>query len=127
MQSKGFKSFLVKTFTVELALFLLSLPFVSAKGFQFSLSFVLGYVIVATDLVLIAFFSRKLPELAQSGTIPKSGLSFRLAVISALLFVFVLFTDVNLFAIILAVATGQTGLLITLLFERRELEEWKEQ
>jgi len=125
---KYFKLFLLRLLAVELTLFIFFFFFlISVKGIKFSLSFFLGYTVVAIDFVLIALFSRKLPDFVKRGEVPKSGLTFRLMAIVLLLLGFLMFTDVNLFAIILAVTVGQFGLLVTLLLEKRELERWKEQ
>jgi hypothetical protein len=125
---REFESFLSLFIKIEGFFFLLGLAVsVLLKGFSvFSLSFVLGYAVVAVDYFQLVRFSRRLPELVRLGVFPKSGFMWRYLSVLLILVGFSLFTPVDFFAIISAVALSQIGLFLAVLVHRKEWRKWKE-
>ncbi len=125
---REFESFLSLFIKIEVFFFLLGLAVsVLLKGFSvFSLSFVLGYAVVAVDYFQLVRFSRRLPELVRLGVFPKSGFMWRYLSVLLILIGVSLFTPVDFFAIISAVALSQIGLFLAVLVHRKEWRKWKE-
>ncbi|WP_456455546.1 hypothetical protein [Thermovibrio sp.] len=121
-----FDSFLKRLWRVELSLFAFSLTFLLVfKGISsFTLSFVLGYFVALFDLFLLARFSKRVPQLALSGYFPKSGFTWRFVAVALILFGLSMFTTLNFFAIISAVAAANLGLFVAVILQRKELERW---
>ena len=126
---REFNLFVDTLFKVQLSAFLAGFSFlVLLKGFSlFTLSFVVGYVAVAVNYLFLVRFSRKVPELVSSGVVPNSGFGGRFFFTLLVLLFFALFTPVNFFAIILAVALSQVGLFVAVLIQGKERKGWKEQ
>ncbi len=125
---REFESF-IKTFTVVELLsfffgFLISFVF---KGFSnFTLSFIAGYLVMAFDYYLLVKFSRRLPQQVLAGYFPKPGFFWRYLSIILILVGLSLFTRLDFFAIISAVALSQLGLFVSVLVHRKEWRKWKE-
>ena len=125
---REFESF-IKTFIVVELLsfffgFLISFVF---KGFSnFTLSFIAGYLVMAFDYYLLVKFSRRLPQQVLAGYFPKSGFFWRYLSIILILIGLSLFTRLDFFAIISAVALSQLGLFVSVLVHRKEWRKWKE-
>jgi len=97
------------------------------KGLSaFTFSFFIGSFIVFLDYLYLVRFSRRLPELVKAGIVPKSGFIWRYASILLILVGISLFTPLNFFAIISAVALSQLGLFISVLLFYKEWRRWKE-
>ena len=123
---REFDSFLKRLWKVELSLLALSLtPLFVFKGLSpFTLSFTVGYLVALFDLFLLARFSKRVPQLALSGYFPKSGFTWRFVAVALILFGLSMFTPLNFFAIISAVATANFGLFLAVILQRKELERW---
>ncbi len=123
---REFDSFLKSLVAVEFFLFTSSTLLVLAlKGFSvFTLSYLVGYAVMAFDLFLLARFSRRVPLLASAGYFPKSGFFWRFMAVGLILFGVSLFTQVNFFAIISAVAMANLGLFVAVILSRKEWEKW---
>ncbi len=123
---REFDSFLKNLIFVEAALFLLSSGIVLIlKGLStFSLSFFIGYLVMAFDLFLLARFSKRVPQLVSAGYFPRSGFFWRFMAVGLILFGVSLFTQLNFFAIISAVATANLGLFVAVILSRKEWEKW---
>ncbi len=125
---REFESF-IKTFAVvELLLFslglLISLIFEGLSNFTFS--FVIGYLVMAFDYYLLIRFSKRLPQQVLAGYFPKSGFFWRYLSVILILVGLSLFTRLDFFAIISAVALSQLGLLVSAVVQRKEWRKWKE-
>jgi len=123
---REFDSFLKNLAVAELAVFLITFGLVlSLKGFSsFSLSFLIGYAVSLFDLFLIARFSKRTAQLAVEGYFPRSGFFWRFMAVGLILFALPLFTQVNFFAIISAVAAANLGLFVAVILSRKEWEKW---
>jgi hypothetical protein len=123
---KEFDSFLKSLFLVELFVFSLTFSIVVlVEGFgNFALSYLIGYGVVALDLFLLARFSYRLPQMVRAGYHPRSGFLWRFASISLVLLGVSLFTHVNFFAIISAVAAANAGLFVAVILRRKEWRKW---
>jgi len=121
-----FDSFLKRLWEVEFLLFVLFFLFLLAfKGFSpFTFSFIVGYLVAVFDLFLLARFSRRVPQLALSGYFPRSGFTWRFMTVAFILFGLSMFTPLNFFAIISAVAAANLGLFVAVILQRKELERW---
>ena len=97
------------------------------KGFSpFTFSFLIGYAVMAFDYYLLVKFSKRLPDQVLAGYFPKPGFLWRYLSILLILVGLSLFTRLNFFAIISAVALSQLGLFISVLVHRKEWRKWKE-
>ena len=125
---KEFERFLSLLLRIEVFLFSFTsvLVWLSAEK-EFFVSYLLGWLVVALDYFLLVRFSKRVPDLASSGTVPKSGFLWRFLLISGVLLVSLsLFTRLDFFAIILAVAAGNAGLFAAVILSRKEWREWKD-
>ncbi|MEO2065574.1 MAG: hypothetical protein ABGX17_03630 [Desulfurobacteriaceae bacterium] len=123
---KEFNSFLRTLLVTEVSLFLISsLTLLFTKGFSnFTLSFLVGYSVMALDLFLLARFSKRVSQLVSLGHFPRSGFLWRFLAVALILFGISLFTQVDFFAIISAVATANFGLFLAVILSRKEWEKW---
>jgi hypothetical protein len=123
---KEFDSFLKNLFLAELFVFSLTFSLILlTEGFgDFAVSYLIGYGVAAFDLFLLARFSYRLPELVKAGYYPRSGFLWRFASISLILVGVSLFTQVNFFAIISAVAAANAGLFGAVILRRKEWRKW---
>jgi len=123
---REFDSFLKSLAVAELAVFLITFGLaLSLKGFSvFTLSFLIGYAVALFDLFLIARFSKRAARLATAGYLPRSGFFWRFMAVGLILFAIPLFTQVNFFAIISAVAAANFGLFVAVILSRKEWERW---
>ncbi len=118
------RTFILVEFLCFIAGFVVSLLF---KGFSpFTLSFLVGYAVMAFDYYLLFKFSKRLPNQVLAGYFPKPGFLWRYLSILLILVGLSLFTRLNFFAIISAVALSQLGLFISVLVHRKEWKKWKE-
>lgn len=125
---REFESFVRVFVLVELLCFISGLLIsLALKGFsQFTLSFLIGYFTMAFDYYLLIRFSKRLPQQVLAGYFPKPGFFWRYLSILLILVGLSLFTRLDFFAIISAVALSQLGLFLSILVHRKEWRKWKE-
>ncbi len=125
---KEFEGFIRTFVLVELLCFVAGLGVsLVLKGLSpFTFSFLIGYTVIAFDYYLLVKFSRRLPQQVLAGYFPKPGFFWRYLSILLILVGLSLFTRLNFFAIISAVALSQLGLFISVLVHRKEWRKWKE-
>ena len=125
---REFESFVRTFIIVELLSFSAGLLVsLALKGFtDFTFSFVLGYLTMAFDYYLLVRFSKRLPQQVLAGHFPKPGFFWRYLSVLLILVGLSLFTRIDFFAIISAVALSQLGLFISVLVHRKEWRKWKE-
>ncbi len=125
---KEFESFIRTFVLVETFCFVAGLGVsLILKGLStFTFSFLIGYAVMAFDYYLLVKFSRRLPQQVLAGYFPKPGFLWRYLSILLILVGLSLFTRLNFFAIISAVALSQLGLFISVLVHRKEWRKWKE-
>jgi len=125
---EDFNAFINRLAKIELILF--SISFILCFFFfskSFLLSYLIGFIISFLDYYLLFRFSKEVPFRVLSGQYPRSGFLWRFLLISGILLISIsLFTRLNFFAIILAVATANLGLFIATIKHGRERGEWKE-
>ena len=98
--------------------------FLTDWNFQFLFSFTLGYTLMVFDYILLIRFSRRLPEQVAVNYFPKSGFFWRYILIASLLIGISVFTPLNFFAIILAVAVTNVGLILSVAKHYKEWRRW---
>jgi len=98
--------------------------FLTDWNFQFLFSFTLGYTLMVFDYILLIRFSRKLPEQVTVNYFPKSGFFWRYILIAFILIGISVFTPINFFAIILAVAITNIGLILSVAKHYKEWRRW---
>ena len=97
------------------------------KGFSsFTSSYLIGYTVMAFDYYLLVKFSRQLPQQVFAGYFPKPGFFWRYLSLLLILVGLSLFTRLDFFAIISAVALSQLGLFVSVVVYRKEWRKWKE-
>ncbi|MEO2083048.1 MAG: hypothetical protein ABGX12_03360 [Desulfurobacteriaceae bacterium] len=121
-----FEKFLKLFIKVELFLFLiLTGGLILLKGTEtFTWSFVLGYGVMSLDFFLLVRFSKRVPELVSANIYPKSGFLWRYLLVGGVLVLLSLFTPIDFFAIISAVAASQIGLFLAVILYSRERKRW---
>ena len=125
---REFESF-VRTFIfAEFFCFLVGLiASLVLNGFSsFTFSYLIGYAVMAFDYYLLVKFSRRLPQQVLAGYFPKPGFFWRYLSVLLILVGLSLFTRLDFFAIISAVALSQLGLFISVVVYRKEWRKWKE-
>ena len=125
---REFETFIKSLFSILFVLYgvvLLLSGILTNWDINFLLSFSIGYGVMFFDYILLVKFSRKVPILVEANYFPKSGFFWRyLAVASLLIGTAILFTKLNFFAIILAVATTNIGLILSVIKHYKEWRGW---
>ncbi|MEO2068984.1 MAG: hypothetical protein ABGX27_05675 [Desulfurobacteriaceae bacterium] len=125
---REFETFIRSLFSILLVLYgvvLLLSGLLTNWNTYFLLSFSIGYGVMILDYILLVKFSRRVPILVKANYFPKSGFFWRyLFVASILIGTATLFTQLDFFAIILAVAATNVGLILSVIKHYKEWRGW---
>ena len=126
-EMKEFELFVRNLFFILSLLFAISFfvsGFLTDWNFQFLFSFTLGYTLMVFDYIFLIGFSRRLPEQVTVNYFPGTGFFWRYILIASFLIGISVFTPLNFFAIISAVAVTNIGLILSVAKHYKEWRKW---